>query len=176
MVVEAWAVDWQARFRAIVQKMGHEDTFAFVMSRKGESFGEMFRAVRSTTCNKDADFLAFAHLEELFYVDAERHGRLREAVMESLVRSLREHLRDGWNHGKRLRERRIDALGKWPIPHFVSHLEWDHHAWKKLQNRLWDELERSDPSDDWCPADFEDPVIQLVVSRIWPHDKVVDET
>jgi hypothetical protein len=169
MTVEAWANGWQARFNSIIQKMGYEDTFDFVFSRSGQSFGEMFRAIRESAGTGERSFLAFTHLIELFYVDAEHRGQLRTAVMEALVRSLRQRMRGGWNRGKKVRERRIDVQTNWPIPHLVTYRGWSHDDWRDFQSRVLAEIEVIDPADDWCPEGANDPTIQEVFRRTWPE-------
>ncbi len=166
--MESWAKGWQERFRSLILRMGYEDTFTFVMSRSDESFGQMFRAVRQAGGEGDGGFLAFAHLEEMFYIDAAKRESLREAFMEALVRSLRQCLRSGWNQGKRIRERRIDAQTKWPIPHFVSDLQYSHDEWTGVQEEVWRELDRLKPPDDWCPKNFEDRIVQEAFANVWP--------
>jgi len=168
MAMEAWSGDWQQRLRTLVQRMGYEDVFAFVMAKKGESFGEMFGNIRRTVSADEAKILALRHLEELFYVDANERGQLRPAVMEALVRSLRQYLRKGWNCGKRVRERRIDARTRWVTPSLVAHHGWEYGDWRRFRELVWAEIESSGPSDDWCPQDHSDPVLQQVFSRLWP--------
>jgi hypothetical protein len=168
MAVETWNSDWQERFRSLVQRLGHDDAFELVMSREGESFGEVFGSLRRAAGTDDSRFLALRQLEEAFYVDAQRKGKLREAFMEALARTLCQYLRHGWNRGKRLRERHIDARTRWPTPSFVSYAGWEYDDWKKLQQRTWDEIESIRPPDDWCPSDNKDPILQEVFSQIWP--------
>ena len=169
MPVGVWAPGWQERFRALVQRLGYDDTFAFVMSRPGESFGQMFGHLRRASGPENAS-LGMQKFVEMFYVDANNHGKLREAVMEALVRSMRQYLRHGWNVGKRLRERRIDARVEWQTPSFVSHAGWKYNDWKRFRDHIWEQIESMGPPDDWCPMDCKDPLIQESFSRVWPTE------
>ena len=159
---DAWQGDWQSRVRALVQELGHEDAFDFVMSNPGKSFGQLFRYLREAAGEAQVQ-LAFVQLPELFYVDADRRGQLRSALMESLVRSLQQYLGRGWNVGKRVRERRIEARTEWPIP------ANGYDRWQKVQDEVWRELVSKAPPDDWCPNGREDPILQEVFSRAWPE-------
>jgi hypothetical protein len=169
MVVEAWASGWQTRFRSIVQRMGYEDVYDFVMSRRRQSFGEMFGAIRKFAPAADNDFLAFAHLKAMFYVDAEQREQLRTAFMEALVRSFCQFMRSGWNRGKKIRQRRIDVRAEWPTPYLLAQLDWAHKDWIALKARVLSEIENISPPDDWCPESSEDPVIQEAFRRVWPE-------
>ena len=169
MAAESWSSNWQERLRSILHRLGYDDAFAFVISRRGESFDEMFGSLRRAASPEDARFLALRHLEEAFYIDASNKGKLRDAFMEALVRSLRQYMRHGWNCGKRLRERRIDALTRWPTPSFVSPSGWEFDDWKQLRERAWKQIEAAAPLDEWCPSDLNDPLVQNVFSRVWPE-------
>src|SRR5262245_16978706 len=103
-----WTTGWQSRVRAIVEQMGYEDVFAFVMAHPGKSFGQLYGMIQKRTGGHQTP-VAFVQLPEVFFEDAKSRGLLREAVMESLVRSMQQHLRKGWNIGKNILPRRIDA-------------------------------------------------------------------
>lgn len=169
MAGEAWANGWQARFNSIIQKMGYEDSFDLVLARSGQPFGEIFGAIRDSADDSDKRFLAFWHLKELYYVDADHRGQLRNAVMEALVRSLRQCMRRGWKRGKKGRERRVDVQTNWPIPHLVTHRGWSHDDWTEFQSRVLAEIEFIGPADDWYPEGANDPIIQVAFSRAWPE-------
>lgn len=169
MTADSWISDWQERFRSILKNLGYNDAFAFVMSRKGESFGEMFGSLRRAASCEDAKFLALRHLEEAFYIDAENKGKLRDAFMEGLVRSMRQYMPHGWNRGKKLRERRIDVETRWPTPSFVTASGWQFDDWKTLKELAWKQIELIRPVDEWCPSDLNDPIVQNIFSRVWPE-------
>jgi hypothetical protein len=163
-----WNSDWQQRIRAIVQGMGYEDVYAFVMSLRSKSFGELFGLLREAAGGVEAP-VAFVQLPELFYTDAKRRGCLRLALMESLVRTLRQFLLQGWNRGKKARERRTDARARWPTPTDG----YDHFL--RLQDRIWTEIECCAPPDNWCPESRDDPIIQQAFARAWPADGPLGE-
>jgi hypothetical protein len=156
---DTWAADWEARMRSLVEQKGFHSVFEFVMSQGGESFGEVFEHLRQLAGPLDSRNLAFVQLAEVFYIDASKAGRLRAAVTEALARSLRQFMRSGWNRGKRVRERRIDVLMHWPVPSTVSNYGWDYSDWRDFKKQVFEELESSNPPDDWCPASGEDPIL-----------------
>ena len=160
-----WDSGWRQRLHSVVHQLGYEDIFSFVMSQKQKSFGEMFGALRKGVNESDQAMLAMRQFEEMFYIDAEKKGQFREAFMEALVRSLNQYLHTGWNQGKKLRERRIDARHRWPIPGTVSICDMGYKEWEILQCRIWKELELVSPPDEWCPRDFRDPIIQDIFAR-----------
>lgn len=167
-MLKAWQEGWPERFDAIIQNMGYDSTYDFVFSHPGQSFGEMFRAVRDSIDPDERPHVAFVQLAEVFYITANHRGQLRAAMMEALVRSLRQFLRKGWNQGKKIRERRGDAQFNWPTPDFVPYQEWSHSDWRKFQRQIWAEIESIGPPDDWCPEDYNDPIIQEAFERAWP--------
>lgn len=156
-----WSEDWPNRIRSIVQGLGYEDVYEFVMSQPTKSFGELFRTIKDSPSNAAAS-VAFIQLKESFYMDAERRGCLRDALMETLVRSLRAFNRAGWNRGKKARERRSQALINWPVP------SRDIKRWHEMEDKIWGELGSIGPADDWCPESRHDPVIQEAFARVWP--------
>jgi hypothetical protein len=164
-MANVWTPDWQERIRDAARSLGYEDCYSFVMSRPGASFGEMFGELRNSI--EERNSIAFSQLSEVFYCDAHRRGLLRDAFAEALARSIRNSLKSGWNRGKKVRERRIDARMGWPFPHLVSHANWRHSQWHMAQERAWQLLEGAQPSDEWCPADGNDAIVQDVISKIW---------
>ena len=177
MELEAWKENWQERFRSLIQRMGYGNTFEFVMSRRMEVFGQMYRAIRQAGGENESNFLAFAHLKEMFYIDAAQNGYLREAFMEAFVRSFQQFFRLGWNRGKRVRERRISVEMEWPVPTpaLVPGLPYSFDELHGFQSQIWEELERLNPPDDWCPEDFNDPIVQEAFVHIWPPENMPDK-
>jgi len=170
-LVEAWSGDWQGRFRRIVQNLGYEDVYSFVMNQPGKPFAVLFRELRKQAPVAEQQFLAFAHLPTTYYIDAERRGLLREAFMEALVRSLRQHMTSGWNYGSRIRERRIDARTDWPIPSVPTATGESHEQWFVLRDTIMRHLETSAIPDTWCPKDRHDALIQEAFRCHWPGTK-----
>ncbi|GIW98377.1 MAG: hypothetical protein KatS3mg111_1710 [Pirellulaceae bacterium] len=162
-----WCRDWPERVRGLAKNLGHTDVFDFVMSHPGESFGQLYRRLQSTS--EPSEFIpAFSQTAEVFYLDADRQGRLRDALAEALVRAIQQFLKKGWGVGKQLRQRRIQAQLHWPTPSLVNSLKMSHDDWFNFQELIWSELERESPAPEWCPADYRDPVIQAVFDRVWP--------
>ncbi|GIX00058.1 MAG: hypothetical protein KatS3mg111_3390 [Pirellulaceae bacterium] len=162
-----WCKNWPDKVRELATRQGYTDVFDFVMSHPGESFGQLYKRLQSAS--EQSEFTpAFSQIAEVFYLDADRQGRLRDAFAEALVRAIRQFLKKGWGVGKQLRQRRIQAQTHWPSPSLVDSIKMSHEDWFNLQEFIWHELERESPAAEWCPADYRDPVIQAVFDRVWP--------
>ena len=169
-MIDAWAEDWPARFRRIITGLGYEDTYQFVLQHRLLSFGQMFGLVRKEAAAVDKAFLAFAHLEESYYLDAIGRGELRNAVMEACVRSIRQLLPAGWNVGKKCRERRIESISKWPVPRILVGSEMSRMGWRDFQGSFWKTIEALSPAEDWCPEDSKDSTLIEAFAIVWPED------
>jgi hypothetical protein len=167
-MTDAWRTNWQDEIRSRIHDLGFNDTYDFVLSKPGQSFGEMFRTLQGVKSRQDSPKLAFVQLKETFYVDAARQGKLREAFGEALVRCLQQFLRSGWSRGNRAHQRRIDARVHWPVPHFVPNSSFSHSDWSMIQDQVWKKLEELCPPDEWCPTDFSDTLIQSALYDTWP--------
>jgi len=162
-----WNGDWPQRLRTLAAFMGASDVYDLVMSRRGQSFGEVFRSLRETA-NELGVRVAFQQLKVAFYLDAYAQGKLREAFMEAMVRSIRQFLRKGWNKGKKVRSRRIDASTVFPTPSLLDEFALTVADWIALKKLAFYELEQLKPPDEWCPEDYKDPIIQKLFDKIWP--------
>ncbi|MCI0413529.1 hypothetical protein L0222_12120 [bacterium] len=161
MESETWSGNWQERIEKIVRAMGYTDVFEFVESHPGRSFGELFGILRNAS-QSDSAMIAFVQLPELYFADAAKRQLMRDAIREALVRSLQQFLKSGWNLGKKVRERRLDAKLNWQLPGY------EFERWEQLKDEAWSQLESMHPDDDWCPGNREDPIIEKVFSHVWP--------
>src|SRR5262245_52960225 len=98
-------------------------------------------------------------------LDAIQQGKAREAAKESLVRALNEQLPKGWNKGKQVHYKRGRALGEWVLPCEKAE-DWQRVT--SLADRVWQEIERLNPPDDWCPRSVNDPVLEEAFAHAWP--------
>ncbi len=156
----AWSGDWKARVRDRAKSLGFPDVLALANAHPGIPFGQLFRYLRQPE-SRDAP-IAYAQFQAVYFEEAEQRGLLRDAIADTLVRRLRQHLRGGWNQGRRVRERKAEVRGGWELPPSrVSELG-------PIADRIWDTVNELNPPDDWCPEDFNDPIIQEAFARVWP--------
>lgn len=168
MSTSVWSAGWPDRLRSIIGTQGENDVFQFVMLRKGESFGKLLGTIRKTAEGDAAKEICLQHLIQTFYLDAHAAGQLREAVCESLARSFCQYMPSGWNTGKKIRERRIDVQSRWEFPSVVTHQNWEFEDWQQFRTQVWSDLEEMNPPADWCPADYQDPLLQQLFEKHWP--------
>jgi len=158
----AWSGDWKARVRERVNRLGFDSLPALASAHPGVPFGQLFRLLRETESPDDTT-IGYIQFQALFFEEAEANGRIREAIADTLVRRLRQHLRSGWNRGQRLRERKAEARAKWELP--PSRIP----KFGVVTDKIWDALRDLNPPDDWCPADCNDPIIQEAFRHAWPE-------
>lgn len=167
MTVNTWESNWPERFRSIVRGLGGDNVFAFVISMKGQSFGKIFGNIRRSVNKDEKELICLRYLIETYYIDAEREGKLREAVIEALVRSFCQFMSSGWNCGKNIRSRKVRVQGNWEFPSFVTHQNWEYLDWIKFRESVWSEIELIKPPDLWCPQDYRDPILIQVFNSHW---------
>ena len=166
-MTETWDADWESRIQKRVQHLGFGDTFSFVSAHPLIPFGQLFRILRDDNPDKRYS-IAIAQFQHVYFCDAARQGHLREAILDTLVRRLREHLRQGWNHGKMAKERRASAYSQWELPTF------DRQRFAGITERIWQALIDLSPPDDWCPESAKDPLLEKAFASGWPEDRQGD--
>jgi hypothetical protein len=145
-----------------VRHLGFADTLVFVAANPMIPFGQLFRIV----CDDSRDVrhtIAIAQFQQVFFQDAARQGKLREAIRDTLLRRLREHLRHGWNQGKMSKTRRALAFSQWELPTF------DRERIAGITDKIWQALVDLQPPDDWCPKSVDDPIRENAFAIAWPH-------
>ncbi|MFI4851432.1 hypothetical protein [Gimesia chilikensis] len=164
-----WCPGWQDRFRNIIQQMGYDHAFDYVISHQEMSFGKMYGMIHKAAGEEGANSICLRHFIEVYYLDAEREGKLREAFMEALVRSFCQFMRSGWSMGKKVRERRIDVFSRWESPSYISSLDWSYEEWERCKEGVWAEIEQLNPPPEWCPLCCQDTVLQQAFENHWPQ-------
>lgn len=157
-MANVWTDGWEARVRAMLNQMGYDDGFAFVMAHPGKSFGELFGMLRRASGDEGRSF-AFIQLQEIFFIDARSRCALRDALIESFTRTIAAF---GFKTRKSSRGRPVVPCTEMPLPCFES------ERWFRLQDRLWAELASMQLPDNWRPKSADDPIVTECFGRIWP--------
>ena len=158
----AWSGDWKAHVRNCVKALGFTDVLTFVNAHPELPFGQLFRYLNQAKSTDTS--IAYVQFQAIYFEEAEQRGLLREAIADTLVRRLRQHLHGGWKRGNRLRERKAEARGSWELPPSqVSELG-------PIADRIWETLTEINPPEDWCPKDISDDFIQKAFARAWPPE------
>ena len=158
--MRVWDGDWKTKVRSVARGMGHDDVYEYVNSNPSASMGELFGAFRAAARDSGIE-VAMIQFTDVFYEDARTRDRLRDAVMDFLVRNLLHHMPSGWGRGTRDRERRGKACEVWILPTTIP------VSFDSLQTEVLNALLAASPPDDWCPASIEDPLIQSAFSDAW---------
>lgn len=160
MMCKAWTGDWRARVQDRARRLGFECVWDVFAAHPGIPFGQVFRYLRETETLQDIP-IAHIQLQAVLFEEAETRRRTKEAIADTLVRQLREHLRSGWNRGKKVPERRGRAAGEWELPASRT------SPYYSISSRIFSALEELRPPDNWCPEDIDDPFIQEAFRRAW---------
>jgi hypothetical protein len=166
-MTETRDADWESRIQKRVRHLGFADIFAFVSAHPMIPFGQLFRILRDDNTDKRHS-IAIAQFQHVYFRDAARQGHLREAILDTLLRRLREHLRQDWNHGRTAKARRASAYSQWELPTF------DRQRFVGITERIWQALIDLSPPDDWCPESAKDPFLEEAFASGWPEDRQGD--
>ena len=165
---KAWSADWKSRVRDRARQIGFGDLWTCARAHPGAPFGQLFQLLRDTEEPNDTP-IAYTQFQSVFFDDANSHGKVQDAVMDTLVRRLRQHLIRGWNIGKRNKEQKAEVIAQWEVPPEQFEL------YSQIRNKVWGRLKEMPIPDNWCPDDINDPVIQAVFARAWPIEDAASE-
>src|SRR5437870_8389958 len=136
----SWSGEWRARVRERARRLGYDGVLAFATSQEGVPLGQLFRHMRATETPDDIP-IAYKQFVQVLFEEAEQKGILRDAIADSLVRSLRQSLAGGWNRGTRIPERRASVIAQWELPSSrISELS-------PIAQRVWEALKNLHPPD-----------------------------
>jgi hypothetical protein len=145
--VPAWRGDWEARIALRLKAMGFGNYEAFLKANPGLPYGEMARLL------SEGGDVAPVQLERLHASNVKADDR-ESAILDSLVRSLRGALKNGWGVGKYWESDLMGALASW-------HVTWG--GGETLQ-RLQKALFAVGPAIGWVPEPKDDPLLTKVTS------------
>ncbi len=140
--------------------LGFDSTLALADAHPGIPFGQLFNLLRGSKSSP----IGYIHFQCRYFEDADKLGQTKRRVADTLVRRLRQHLRSGWNNGKRIIVRKMEAKSHWETP------PMQFSTFRKITDEIWEMLEELTPPDDWCPEDTNDPFIREAFSRAWPEE------
>lgn len=163
----AWSPGWEDRFREVVQEMGFDDVYAFVEQHPDKSLNQLYGLVQQHESSTGLDRICLEYFYQTFFIDALSNNRLKEAITESLLRSLKFNLRNGWNTGKDILKRRYNAKHGWPKPSFAMQAVAGYDELSTFQNAVWQSIENADPPEDWCPQSVDDPILKQAFEKSW---------
>jgi hypothetical protein len=158
--IPPWAEGWAEHLREAARQLGFVDFLAFMNAHVGEPYGKVLRVLRMHL----GYMVPLMQLQKLHMHEAIVVGKGREAAKDSLVRTLRQELPNGWNTGKQCQERRAWARAYWVLP---SSDATEAEKMKAVADSVWDELQAMNPPDNWCPATPNDPIIEAAFARGW---------
>ncbi len=152
-----WSEGWQERLLDRVRFLGHASVSDFVESHPGEPYGKLVTEL--------GPGFAILQLQRLHMLEAIQGNRRREVAMDSLVRSIRQHLPSGWNVKKDSDRRRAFARAEWVVP--VTGPE-DFDDMNNTADEVWKQLNLLSPAKTWRPMSSADPLIIAAFNVGWP--------
>lgn len=156
-MTETWADGWQDRLRGRLADLGCETVSDFLGMFPVESYVRVAKRLGNDVA---AVQLVWGQFDE-----AKEAGRVREAALDHLVRSLAEAMkRKGWGvgiHWDRIRARGFSAWSSAIKGHFQG--EHDEHV-----EAVLDSLKASPPPEGWRPEGNDDPFLLAAFEAGWP--------
>ena len=146
----AWLGDWQNRILERIREKGYKSYLDYLADRPGRTYDELSRELE-----RDDD-IAPVQLSVMHARLVEPGGR-REAILDSLARSLRGALRKGWGLGRYWESDVAGQLAFWSV------------AWGRAPElyALEEALRSIPPEEGWIPKDGNDPVLREAARRAW---------
>jgi hypothetical protein len=157
-----WPEGWEDRIRTAVHHLGYQSLLELMQAHSGKPYGQILRLLRSNTESN----IPMMQLQKLHMFEASAANGARCAAMDSLVRTLREHIPRGWNKSKDADRKRAWARAYWVLP---ARTPADRSKFAELANSVWDNLKAIQPPDDWCPSTSDDPIVREAFARGWPE-------
>jgi hypothetical protein len=156
-----WEGDWQTRINLKIKGKGYLDIRSFLKAHPGIPYTELARELGPD--------VAAVQLVRMQMRDAQENLALREAVMDSLVRCLRENLTDGWVQNKSQARDFQTALAYSNWAGFVKR-QGELPELERTVSLIWDSLLELEPSIGWAPRSASDPLIEKAFQIGWPPD------
>ncbi len=157
---KTWDGDWKARVRHCISKAGYSDAWAFAEANPSIPFGKLFQLLKNH-CFSNGESICYTQFQSIFFEDAISNGKLREAIIDTLLRRIRQHLPNGWNKGKNTRIKKADIISQWELPL----LQFEQYS--EIAESVWKILKTIEIPDDWCPVNREDEILQKVFSDVF---------
>jgi hypothetical protein len=154
---QVWFDNWKLHVEQRANRLGFSNVYEFANAHSRLPFGQLFRLLQEFDTPTDVP-IAYIQFQAAFFEDAKSAGQLKFAIVDTLIRRLRQHLARGWNRGGQIRKRKMDAISNWELPP-----NWD----PDFPVRIWNALNNMNPPDNWCPKDLTDPFIESVFQREW---------
>lgn len=162
-----WEEGWPTRVTAIVRSLGYPTLTAFFRDHPGEPYGKLARFLSQ---HSTVPVVAM-QLQKLHMLEAIDRKSIRETARDTLMRSLRQHLRGGWNKGKKADLNRALAYAEWVLPRPGGPPEFEEML-QKVQvyaANVWNELNSLKPADEWLPRSTDDALIDKAFEKGWPE-------
>ena len=163
---KTWNGDWKDRVRHCISQAGYRDAWSFAEENPKVPFGKLFRILKNY-CASNETPICYSQFQSIFFEDAVYNDKLREAIIETLARRIRQHLPNGWNKGKNVRMRKADIISQWELP--LTQFE----QYSEIAETVWERIKIKNIPDDWCPKSRNDEILQHVFSEVWPQEKMI---
>jgi hypothetical protein len=154
-VPSPWEGNWQERLSQRFRKLGYDTFQDYLRARRARPYGQLAAELSE---DPEAAPIAPVQLERMHawtVSPAERY----DAILDSLVRYLREYLRKGWGVGIHWQLNANIALAFW-----LSN--WGDKDKDELR-ALEREIRALNPEPGWIPKDSDDPILQEAARRVW---------
>lgn len=124
----------------------------------GVPFGRVLRVIAKKEPEKSHLDIPLLLLKQLYENEARETGTSRAFAIDTLHRSIVEHVGAGWRTGKNWDDRRARIFSSWYTPH-----EYD-----SLCECVWKALKELDPPSGWRPETVADSVLLAAFEKGWP--------
>jgi len=162
---ETWLGDWEERCRHRLACEGFTSMTAYLKSREGVTYSKVA---------KQLDGCAPLQVALMQFREAREKKTLRNVSKDSLVRTIRERMKRGWDVSIHRRRQRTSAFVQWLSilrcdQAFVGNEACDEQSvlMSKRGEDVWRVLEES-AVVGWLPESADDPVITKAFDEGWP--------
>jgi len=152
----AWQGNWKKRILDRLHAQGFSKLTDYLRQRPAVPYSEIADLL-------GRDEVAAFHVEWLHFEEAVKHGQLRQAAIDSLVREISYHLPNGW---KEETKGDFDTASVWAD--WIVRLESYSDNVQPLASAVWNELLDSHPPAGWRPQAVEDHRILRAFEVAWP--------
>ena len=145
-----------------IKELGYSDILSFFSDAPGQPYGVLLKRIAKLVEGKNYLDIPIMALKLVHQQQAIEQAKVREYAMDTLVRTLSEHLGSGWACGKDWKHRSAQAYSTWPTPPELQ----------MRYERVWSALKEIAPPKKWRPAPLEDELIKQAFDIGWPVDEV----
>lgn len=149
-----WRDNWRDLVYGRLNELGYRSVSSFLEEYQGTP---LYQAARILS-----PYIAAVQLTQLRFSEVRNDRELEIAAKDFLCRTLRSHLRKGWNSGLHAKRMMGGAYSEWLA---TMEIRSGLSSLRPLAELIWNELEAVAPPEGWLPASNDDSYLVQSVSR-----------